>query len=119
MASDSSPALGLDAVLDRLAGVIAERAAGSPESSYTASLFARGRDAILKKVGEEAVETLLAAKNEDASALVNELADLWFHLLVLMAHREISLRQVAEELERRMGRSGLEEKAGRAAQASR
>jgi phosphoribosyl-ATP pyrophosphohydrolase len=117
--AESPSAAELDRVLERLAGVIAERAAESPQSSYTASLLERGREAILKKVGEEAVETLLAAQNEEASALVHELADLWFHLLVLMAHKQIPLRQVAEELERRMGRSGLEEKAARAALALR
>lgn len=104
----------LDAVLQQLYVLALERRSASPDTSYTASLFAGGLDTILKKVGEEATETVIAAKNDDRESLVHELADLWFHLVVLMAEREVTPGQVAEELGRRMGRSGLEEKAARA-----
>lgn len=109
MASDRSTG----SILDRLHRLLVERKSADPDSSYVASLYAKGLDAILKKLGEEAAETLLAAKNADRAALVHELADLWFHCLVLMAQQGIEPAQIARELERRMGRSGLEEKAAR------
>ncbi len=103
----------LHPVLDQLYQLVLSRKSAEPGSSYTASLYAKGLDAILKKVGEEAAETLIAAKNEDRDKLVYELADLWFHCLVLMAERGVTPQQLSAELERRMGRSGLEEKASR------
>ena len=106
-------ATGLPAVLDDLYALLQSRKSADPKSSYAASLYARGLDVILKKVGEEAAETIIAAKNEDAGALVYELADLWYHLLVLMAQRDIGPAQVAAELARRSSRSGIEEKASR------
>lgn len=102
-----------DAVLDQLYQLLQSRKQADAGSSYVASLYAKGTDAILKKLGEEAAETLIAAKNADQQALVYELADLWFHSLVLMAHRDIEPQAVADELKRRMGRSGLDEKASR------
>ena len=99
--------------LARLAAVIESRRGGDPERSYVARLFAKGTDAMLKKVGEEATETVLAAKSGDRSALVHETADLWFHCLVLLAQQGIAVSEVLAELERREGRSGLDEKASR------
>ena len=100
-------------VLRRLYATLQARKTASSEQSYVASLYAKGIDAILKKVGEEAAETLIAAKNPDPAALVHEMADLWFHSLVLLAANDIPLEALGEELERRMGRSGHEEKASR------
>jgi phosphoribosyl-ATP pyrophosphohydrolase len=103
----------LSAVLDQLYALLQQRKSADPASSYAASLYAKGTDTILKKLGEEAVETVIAAKNEDPQALVYELADLWYHMLVLMAQRDIAPQQIAAELARRSGQSGLAEKAGR------
>jgi phosphoribosyl-ATP pyrophosphohydrolase len=101
-------------VLQRLADVLESRKAADPATSYVAGLYARGLDAILKKIGEEATETVMAAKDGDAEQIVRETADLWFHSLVLLAHQGLGPEQVLAELERRFGLSGLEEKAGRA-----
>ena len=100
-------------ILHRLETAIAARREAAAGTSYVASLNAKGVDAILKKVGEEATETVLAAKSGDAAALVHELADLWFHCLVLMGHQGVALDAVLRELERREGRSGHDEKAAR------
>jgi phosphoribosyl-ATP pyrophosphohydrolase len=100
-------------VLERLERAIAERLAGDPKSSYVASLNARGLDAILKKIGEEATETVLAAKSGEKPAIVHETADLWFHCLVMLGRQGVAVAEVLAELERREGRSGLEEKASR------
>ncbi|MGB0954392.1 MAG: phosphoribosyl-ATP diphosphatase [Panacagrimonas sp.] len=89
------------------------RKQADPSSSYVASLYAKGTDAILKKLAEEAGETLIAAKNGTREPLIHELADLWFHSLVLMAQQGISPADINAELARRFGRSGLEEKASR------
>jgi phosphoribosyl-ATP pyrophosphohydrolase len=94
--------------------VLESRKAADPATSYVAGLYARGLDAILKKIGEEATETVMAAKDGDAEQIVRETADLWFHSLVLLAHQGLGPEQVLAELERRFGLSGLEEKAGRA-----
>lgn len=103
--------------LDKLARVLEERKDADADSSYVAGLYAQGVDAILKKIGEEATETVIAGKSGDTRALVHETADLWFHTLVLLAYRGLHPAQVLEELERRFGRSGLAEKAGRAQRA--
>ena len=100
-------------VLEKLAGVIVSRKTQSADSSYVASLFDKGMDSILKKVGEEAAETIVAAKNDDDAQLVHETADLWFHTLVMLAARGLGPEQVLSELERRFGVSGHDEKAGR------
>jgi phosphoribosyl-AMP cyclohydrolase / phosphoribosyl-ATP pyrophosphohydrolase len=104
---------GLDTVLTRLATVLEARKHADPETSYVAGLYAKGLDAILKKLGEEATETLLAAKGGDRRALVYETADLWFHSLVALAALDLGPEAVLEELARRFGLSGLEEKARR------
>ena len=104
-------------VLDRVAATIESRKGGDPSSSYVAKLFAKGDDAILKKIGEEATETVMAAKDArasgDASKVLYECADLWFQSLVLLAQFNLSPQQVLDELARREGLSGLEEKASR------
>jgi|SRR5688572_24255711 len=101
-------------ILLRLERVIAERRAADPSSSYVAALNAKGLDAILKKVGEEATETVLAAKSGSREQVIHETADLWFHCLVLLGAQGVSVADVLAELERREGRSGIDEKASRA-----
>ena len=101
-------------VLERLEAAIAARRGADPSTSYVASLNAKGLDQILKKVGEEATETVIAAKSGERSAIVHETADLWFHTLVMLAWHGIPLAEVMAELERREGRSGVDEKASRA-----
>jgi phosphoribosyl-ATP pyrophosphohydrolase len=100
-------------VLDRLAATIASRRGADPSTSYVASLFAKGQDAILKKVGEEATETVMAAKDGDRLRVAAEVADLWFHCLVLLAHHGLGPDDVRAELARREGTSGIVEKARR------
>jgi len=102
-----------DEVLRRLAEVIEQRKQADPANSYVADLYARGLPAILKKIGEEATEVILAANTGDKTAIIHEAADLWFHTLVLLARSGLGPEDVLAELERRFGRSGLEEKAGR------
>lgn len=99
--------------LEQLAAVIEQRKLADPEGSYVAGLYAKGLDEILKKVGEEAVETVIAAKGGDAAQLVHETADLWFHTLVMLAARGLGPGDILDELEGRFGLSGLEEKARR------
>ncbi len=100
--------------LDRLAEILEQRKRADPGSSYVAGLYHKGLDAILKKIGEEATETVMAAKDGDREKIIYETADLWFHSLVLLAHQGLGPADVTRELERRFGISGLEEKAGRA-----
>ena len=100
-------------VLARIASTIESRKGASSDQSYVAALLRKGDNAILKKIGEEATETVMAAKDGDKIALVGEVADLWFHCLVLLASRDLSPRDVLSELERREGLSGLAEKAQR------
>ena len=100
-------------VLSDLYATLQERKGADPASSYVAKLYSDGLDKILKKVGEEASETIVAAKNSDRAALVHEVADLWFHSLVLLAAKDIPLADLSAELARRRGRSGLDEKAAR------
>ncbi len=100
-------------LLKRLGQTIAARGKGDPSASYVASLFAKGEDAILKKIAEEAAETVLAAKGGDKLHLVRETADLWFHSLVLLAWHGLTPEDVLAELQRREGVSGLEEKRAR------
>lgn len=104
-----------DAILHELAVTLEARKQADPDSSYVARLYAKGLDAILKKVGEEATETVLAAKNGDPQHLIHETADLWFHTLVLLAHQGLGPDAVLHELHRRFGTSGLVEKAARTA----
>jgi len=100
-------------ILQRLTGTLEARKQASPESSYVAGLFSKGEDAILKKIGEEATEVILASKEGDKTHLVYETADLWFHCMVLLAHHGLGAADVLNELARREGLSGIAEKAGR------
>ena len=100
-------------ILARLGAVIAERLEADPASSYVASLAAKGEDAILKKVAEEAAETMLASKEGDKLHLIREIADLWFHSMVLLAWHGARPDEVLAELARREGTSGIEEKKSR------
>ena len=102
-----------DDILQRLTAVLASRKDAKPDSSYVAGLYHKGLDAILKKIGEESAETIIAAKTGDKQQIVHETADLWFHCLVMLAQQDIEAQQVLDELERRFGISGIEEKAAR------
>ena len=108
-----SPAASADDTLARLAAVIEERRAGDPDKSYVARLFAKGGDAVLKKIGEEATEVVMACKDGDPKRIVAEVADLWFHTLIALAGHGLTPGDVLAELERREGQSGLEEFAAR------
>ena len=99
--------------LARLAAVIESRRGGDPDKSYVARLFSKGTDTILKKVGEEATETVMAGKDGDPAKIVYEVADLWFHSVVVLAAFGLKPADVLAELERREGLSGLEEFASR------
>ena len=103
----------MSTLLTQLEEVLEQRKSADAGSSYVASLHAKGLDAILKKIGEEATETVLAAKDGDREHIVYETADLWFHSMVMLSHLGISHQQVLDELQRRFGFSGLEEKAQR------
>jgi len=100
-------------VLNRLAELLEQRKTASPDSSYVAKLYAKGTDSILKKVGEESAELIIAGKGGNQEEIIYETADLWFHTLVLLAHAGLNPQQVLDELARREGLSGLEEKAQR------
>ncbi len=100
-------------ILFRLEQTLIARKGAAPDSSYVASLYAKGLDAVLKKVGEEATEAVIAAKGDDPVALTKEAADLLFHTLVMLAARDVPLADVIAELERREGTSGHDEKKSR------
>lgn len=100
-------------ILQQLSDVLEQRKGADPASSYVAGLYAKGLDAILKKIGEEATETVIAAKGGDAQQIIYETADLWFHTLVLLAQQGLGPQAVLEELQRRFGLSGIEEKSRR------
>jgi phosphoribosyl-ATP pyrophosphohydrolase len=102
-----------ESILRRLGETLAARKGGDPSASYVASLFAKGEDAILKKIAEEAAETVLASKGGDKLHLVKETADLWFHTLVMLAWHGIKPEDVLAELKRREGVSGIDEKKSR------
>jgi phosphoribosyl-ATP pyrophosphohydrolase len=108
-----SPADGSLDTLERLADVIEQRRQGDPDKSYVARLFHKGGDAILKKIGEEATELVMAAKDADRQKIVYEAADLWFHSMLALAQHGIRPAEVLAELVRREGQSGLEEFAAR------
>lgn len=100
-------------ILQQLARVLEERKSADPDSSYVARLYDKGLDAILKKVGEEATETVMAAKDGSREQIIYETADLWFHTLVMLAQQGLGPDDVLAELDRRFGLSGLDEKANR------
>jgi phosphoribosyl-ATP pyrophosphohydrolase len=112
MTEPAAPAMTSQDLLARLADVIESRLpanGGDPDKSYIARLFNKGTDAILKKVGEEATETVMAAKDGDPQKIVYEVADLWFHSMIALAHFGLRPADVLAELARREGLSGLEE----------
>ena len=104
---------GLAETLERIAAIIEERRTSSIETSYVARLLSGHEDGVLKKIGEEATETVLAAKSGDRLHLVREVADLWFHCMILLARQGLGPGDVLAELHRREGISGLDEKAAR------
>lgn len=101
--------------LSQVASVLESRKDAAPDSSYVAKLYDKGLDSILKKIGEEATETVMAAKDGDKDHIIYEVADLWFHSMVLLAQQNLHPDDVLTELERRFGTSGLVEKASRKA----
>ncbi len=103
-----------DDILIRLGRVLDARKGSDSETSYVSRLYAKGPDSILKKIGEEATETVMAAKDGDRGRVVHEIADLWFHCLVLLAYQDLGPDDVLDELQRRFGTSGLAEKTRRA-----
>jgi phosphoribosyl-ATP pyrophosphohydrolase len=100
-------------ILSALMQTLNDRKKSDPESSYVASLYAKGVDAILKKISEESAETIMAAKSGAREEIIHETADLWFHCMVMLANNDIDVEDILEELERRFGVSGLDEKANR------
>ncbi|WP_020166904.1 MULTISPECIES: phosphoribosyl-ATP diphosphatase [Methylotenera] len=100
-------------VLDRLAELLEQRKAADPTSSYVAKLYAKGLDSILKKIGEEATETVIAAKGGNKEEIIYETADLWFHTLIMLSHAGLKPQDVLDELARREGLSGITEKESR------
>ena len=116
MSDTPTPELEAATVLQRLAATIASRnpeKGGDPASSYVAKLISKGPDAFLKKIGEEATEVVLAAKDGQADKIIYETADLWFHCLVMLEYYGVHPHQILAELARREGVSGVTEKAGR------
>lgn len=103
----------MDDILKQLETVLEARKEASADSSYVASLYDKGLDTILKKIGEESAEVIMAAKDDESDKIVYEVADLLFHTLVLLRFKDIELETVQAELARRFGLSGLEEKANR------
>ena len=100
-------------ILERIADSIHERKGGDPSKSYVAKLFTQGDDAMLKKIGEEATEVVLAAKGDDRLHLVREVTDLWFHCMIVLERHGLGPADVLAEMQRREGISGLDEKAAR------
>jgi phosphoribosyl-ATP pyrophosphohydrolase len=105
--------IGLYETLERIAATIEERKDGDPEKSYVAKLFAKGDDGMLKKIGEEATEVVLAAKSGEKLEIVRETADLWFHCMIVLARHGLGPADVLAEMHRREGISGIDEKARR------
>ena len=101
------------AMFEQVYEVIRERKKSSTKKSYVASLMTKGTDAILKKIGEESAEVIIAAKNKIRDEQIHEITDIWFHLLVLMVDQGLKLEDISKEFEKRFGQSGLEEKAQR------
>lgn len=100
-------------IFNKIAAVLEQRKNADPETSYVASLYAKGEDTILKKIGEESAELIIAGKTRDRQAVVHETADLWFHSLVLLSHLDLGPNDIILELDRRFGQSGIEEKDNR------
>jgi phosphoribosyl-ATP pyrophosphatase (EC 3.6.1.31) len=103
----------MDDILKKLEQILEERKSTNADKSYVASLYAKGLDEILKKIGEESAEVIMAAKDDDQDKIIYEVADLWFHTLVLLRHKDIEIDKIQDELSSRFGLSGLKEKANR------
>ena len=103
----------MDNVLSILEEILEQRKSASAENSYVASLYNKGTDQILEKIREESAEVIMAAKDDGNDKIIHEVADLWFHVLVLLRYKNISVRDIETELARRFGISGLEEKRNR------
>jgi len=101
-------------ILKKLESVLESRKKDAPDTSYVASLYNKGSDEILKKIGEETAEVIIAAKDQNKQAVIHEMADLWFHSMILLASLDLNSDLVFQELERRFGESGLKEKTKRA-----
>ncbi len=102
-----------ETILTQIAEVLEQRKQADPAESYVAGLYKKGEESILRKIGEEAVETILASKSGEKTQIIYETADLWFHTLVMLSHHNIDPSAILDELERRFGLSGLEEKRSR------
>jgi phosphoribosyl-ATP pyrophosphohydrolase len=100
-------------ILTKIEKILEERKGQNPDTSYVASLYHKGTDEILKKIGEESAEVIIAAKNNNNAAVIHETADLWFHTLVMLSSQNLNFDMVLKELEQRFGTSGLKEKAER------
>ena len=103
----------MDDILTKLEQILEDRKSANADESYVSSLYAKGLDEILKKIGEESAEVIIAAKDDDQNKIIYEVADLWFHTLVLLRHKDIEIDKILDELSSRFGLSGLEEKANR------
>ncbi len=103
----------MDDILNKLEQILEDRKSAKSDESYVSSLYAKGLDEILKKIGEESTEVVMAAKDADKNKIIYEVADLWFHTLVLLRHEDIEVSKIQDELSSRFGLSGLEEKANR------
>ena len=103
----------MDDVLIKLEAVLEQRKSANADESYVSSLYTKGLDEILKKIGEESAEVIMASKDGNQDKIVHEVADLWFHTLVLLRHKDIEIDKIQQELSKRFGLSGLEEKANR------
>jgi len=103
----------MDDILKQLEQVLEDRKSAKADESYVSSLYAKGLDEILKKIGEESAEVIMAAKDGEQDKIIYEVADLWFHTLVLLRHKDIEVDKIQDELSKRFGLSGLTEKANR------
>jgi len=103
----------MDDVLRKLEEVLEQRKSANADESYVSSLYTKGLDEILKKIGEESAEVIMASKDGNQDKIIHEVADLWFHTLVLLRHKDIEIDKIQQELSKRFGLSGLEEKANR------
>ncbi|HIM54296.1 MAG TPA: phosphoribosyl-ATP diphosphatase [Gammaproteobacteria bacterium] len=103
----------MDDILNKLEKILEDRKTANADESYVSSLYVKGLDEILKKIGEESAEVIIAAKDDDQNKIIYEVADLWFHTLVLLRHKDIEIDKILDELSSRFGLSGLEEKANR------
>lgn len=103
----------MDEVLKKLEDLLEQRKSAEVEDSYVALLYHKGLNEILKKIGEESAEVIIAAKDNEPEKIIYEVADLWFHTLVLLRHKDIEIDKIAQELSKRFGLSGLQEKANR------